>query len=191
MTKIDKDGRDKPFSDWLRNQPDLDSIERGIDLTDIDFVFHKYKSQVNGIGTRKVKLMLDIEVKSFGAKPEPAQAETLFFRHQLLNRKKMLYSSMSGKIITVWHFGQFITVLNDGKRPDKCKSIEWGIFDPRGKINFKVISERKLIKILGFYIRPDNFERLSLRRHHKTSEFGYVERENVLFPMAKFIIKRS
>lgn len=190
MTRIANDDRDKPFSDWLRKNPDLDSIRRGIDVTDIDFVFHKYKSQVDGQGTRDVKLMMDVEVKTWGKKLSDGQAETLFFRHQLLNSKGTLQSSIRGKT-TVWHFGQFVVILHGGDRPDVCSSIEWGIFDTAGKIILSEISESKLVEILGFYIRPDNFEKLTLRRHHKTQEFGYVETKDMLFPIAKHIIKRS
>ena len=190
MTRIANDNRDQPFSDWLRRHPKLDSVKRGIDVTDVDFVFHKYKSQVDGIGTRKVKLMLDVEVKTWGAKPRPGQAETLFFRHQLLNSRGMLHSIISGKT-TVWHFGQFVTMLNGGSRPDMCKSIEWGVFNPSGLLAFKHISEDELVRVLGFHIRPDNFEKLTLRRHHKTQEFGYIETQDMMFPIAKHIIKRS
>ena len=192
MTKIANDGRDKPFSDWLRKHPRLDSIQAGLDVTDVDFIFHKYKSNVDGEGTRDVKLMFDVEVKTYGGKANPSQSETLFFRHQLLNKRgKKLYSPRVRDKVTVWHFGQFILVIKGGNRPDLCKEIKWGIFGPRGEIKFNVITEPKLVDILGFNIRPDNFDKLTLRRHHKTREYGYEVREGYLFPMAKSMTQRS
>ena len=192
MTKPAFDGRDKPFSDWLRQHPKLDSTLCSLDVTDIDFAFHKYRSNVDGLGTREIKLILDLEVKTFGKIPPKPQLETLYFRHQLLATKSQLMSNVRNQKLTVWHFGQYILIIHDGLRPDDCSKLEWCQFDSFGRLNNTTIQDHKLIKLLGFVIRPDNFAPLSLRRHHKTKVYGYVDRSNdLLFPIAKYITQRS
>ena len=192
MTKPSFDGRDKPFADWLRRHPNLDSNLYSLDVTDIDFAFHKFKSNIDGLGTRDVKLMFDLEIKTFSKIPPRPQLETLYFRHQLLAKSSKLISNIKNQKLTVWHFGQYILIIHNGDRPNECEKLEWCQFDKGGKLKNAIISEQKLIEILGFVIRPDNFALLTLRRHHKTNAIGYVDRSaDLLFPIAKHIIKRS
>ena len=195
MTTPARDGRDGPFGDWLRKHPDLDSYTIKLYSNDVDQVFCKYKTHIDSCGTRRVKLMLEAEIKCFGKVPDPEQTEVLFFRHQLLLRKGDigvdLFSSLLRKQVTVWHFGQYVLQINDGERPDKCNSLAWGIFDSQGKLRWNRITERQLINILSFEYRPDRYVRLSLRRHHKTQELVYTETRGLLFPLEKRVLARS
>lgn len=192
MTRLAKDKRDGPISEWIRAQKQLDSIEYKMDVTDIDFTFHKYLTQVDGCGTRHVKLIQDVEWKSWGKKLSVNQLETLYFRHQLLNKKSRLISNRLRKRVYVWYFGQFVCLLYGGNAPDACQYIEWCGFDGFGVLRSKEISAALLVDILGFKIRPDNLTKMSLRRHHKTSLIGYEDHsKDLLFPVAKYLIKRS
>ena len=188
MTQVARDSRDKPFSDWLRKNPELDSIQQSLDVTDIDFVFHKYRTHTDRIGTREVKLMLEVEVKTWGKELSPNQAETLFFRHQLLNKYRNLRSKKGPR--AVWHLGQYVLILSGGERPDSCDTIGWGLFNHTGNLTFTLISEKKLVKILRFDIYPDNFKEITLRRHHLTKELGFEDHTG-LFPLTRFVKQRS
>jgi len=191
LTRPAFDGRDKPFSDWLRKNPHLDSNRAKLDVSDIDFVFHKYMSNVDREGTREVKLMLDLEVKTWGKYPSRGQIETLFFRHQLLSQKCKLISNAINKKVTVWHFGQFLLIIHKGDRPDNSEYMQWGVFDVQGKMVWHRIDEKVLTNILGFVKRPDNFNKLTLRRHHITREFGYIHNTDRLFPVVRTVIVKT
>jgi hypothetical protein len=192
MTKPAFDRRDSGMSDWLRTNRKLDSCVENLDITDIDYAVHKFKSYVDNQGTRDVKLMLDLEAKTWGKYPNINQIETLYFRHQLLSKKKKLLSTLSNDNKTVWHFGQCFLVIHGGERPNVCSNMEWGVFDNSGKIVYQPINEDQLTEVLSFRLRPDNLEILTLRRHHLVREFGYIDRspEN-LFPRVKTLIVRS
>lgn len=43
MTQQRRDKHSTEFGLWLRQQPPLDSIERGLTTTDIDYIWHDYK----------------------------------------------------------------------------------------------------------------------------------------------------
>lgn len=191
MTRAANDGRDKPFSDWLRKHRELDSNQIGLDVSDIDFVFHKFRTHIDGIGERRIKLMMDAEIKTWGKNLSKAQNETLFFRHQLLNSRHQLFSSILNKKVVVWHFGQFVLKIIGGDRPDRCSGLHWGIFDQHGLLTYKDIMENQLIEILGFQIYPNNFEKITMRRHHKTTDIWTVKTRGYLFPFYKRVVKRS
>lgn len=191
MTVVARDGRDKPFSDWLRNQSGLDSRLYSLDVSDIDFTFHRFAANVDKSGTRDIKLMLDLEVKTFGKHPGSNQKETLFFRHQLLSKKGKLFSNLRNCKVTVWHFGQYVLRIIDGDRPDECKELLWGKFATQGVLHYSSIDEETLIKALRFELRPDSLKPLELRRHHITRTIQTVERKGLLFPMYVEEVHRS
>lgn len=43
MTARRRDNQDTPFSAWLRNEPTLDSVERQLCVSDLDFWVHRYQ----------------------------------------------------------------------------------------------------------------------------------------------------
>ncbi len=191
MTAPSRDGRDSPFSDWLRNHPEIDSQRTALYLTDIDYTFCKFRPWVDTEGTREVKLMLDVEAKTFGRSPDREQQEVLFFRHQLLCRKQRLWSTYLKRNVSVWHFGQYLLRFIDGDRPDNSSKIYWGKFwCDEGDISKKEITEKILIEILRFDIAPDTLKKLSLRRHHHTGRLAVVDNSG-LFPYIRHVVERS
>jgi hypothetical protein len=193
LTKPARDGRDAPFSDWLRKHPELDSWDQSLYLCDIDFSFHKWKTKVDKIGTRDVKLMLDLEIKTYGAVPNQGQLELLFFKDQICDkaRRYKLFSNRLRQKVTVWHLGFYVLILNGGDRPDNCKSIDWCFFDNTGVLIFNRINEQTLSNILNFSISPKKFKKLTLRRKHGTNEVGFIDNStDLLFPIARTIVCR-
>ncbi|MEE9610394.1 MAG: hypothetical protein V3W19_04040 [Desulfatiglandales bacterium] len=166
MTTRRRDGGGEPFGEWLRGNKALDSFKCNLYATDIDFQFCKYKTHIDGVGTRSVKLLLEVEVKTFGAKPNPEQLEVLFFRHDSLNSKQKRLSTRLKKPVSVWNFGCSILVM-ESDRPDTSSYILYGRFMQDGSVDYMVINHNTLTHILAFDIRPDTLTSFSLRRHHK------------------------
>jgi len=166
VTRPARDRRDGPFSDWLRRHPDLRANVFWLYAMDIDMIFHKYQTRVDRLGDRSVKLMMDVEVKTFGAMPNDMQRETLYFRHQILRSKKLRYSTFIRRNVAFWHFGIFVLVIHNGARPDECSAIDWVQFDAAGNFLPRRITLDELVDLMRFNIRPDTFRRLDLRRHH-------------------------
>jgi len=191
MTAPSRDGRDGPFSDWLRNHRDLHSSRYSLYACDIDMMFFRFKPVVDKVGSRDLKLTMDVEIKTFGAYPKDEQMELLFFKHQLRAKKKM-YSTFLKRNVGVWHFGQFVLRIFGGDRPDKCDSMNWCCFTNKGILDECEIQEETLTKILKFDIAPDDKEdiNLSTRRHHKTVWTYYTDTSG-LFPVERLVVKRS
>jgi len=202
MTRPAIDGRDGPFSDWLRKQPSLDSVRKAITANDIDMTFLKYRTVVDDIGTRKVKLMMDLEIKTNGAAPTKDQLEVMCFRdhHKGAN---WYWSTYMKEQVRLYYFGHFALTIRGGERPDVCSEMEWMQFCSQkmkrrnwrkysGEIKTTPVSIDRLVQLLAFEIAPDTFEPidLRLRRHHKTQHL-YVVDKSGLFPVDRRMIKRS
>ena len=202
MTRPARDGRDGPFSDWLRRQPDLDSIRKHITANDIDMTLLKYRAVVDKIGTRMVKLMMDVEIKTHGALPTQDQMEVMCFRD---HRKggHFYYSWFTKSFVKLYYFGNYCLRIIGGNRPDDCRKMEWMQFRSRrtkdrqwrdgyGKISVQEITVETLVKLLGFEIAPDTFEPIELRvrRHHKTESLFIVDNSG-LFENERQIVRRS
>ena len=153
------------FGNWLRNKQEIDSVNYGLRVDDIDWIFNKYKKNTDGFGERDVKLIMCVETKIYNGFPNYYQRETLFFMHQLLKKKQNLIGL--DKKYAVWHFGFYVLSI-PGTYPDERK-MTWYIFDNVGNLIPNEIDENLLIKLLGFSNSPETFQKLSLRRHHKTS----------------------
>ena len=193
MTTQRRDGgaEETPFGKWVRAQDDLDSISECLTVNDVDMMFHKYRIELDGIGPRKVQLMLDLEVKTFDRMPSSDQRQTLFFHHQLLSSTGPLLDSRNGGQASVWHFGFFVlsmSGLHPGE-PDPC--LMWCRFDEVGKLFPVPISVQSLKEILRFDIRPDTLEPISLRRHHKTQRVEYTETTPLGFVTPRIVKRRS
>lgn len=191
MTRVRIYGDDSPFGEWVRRHPELDSIHHGLTVNDIDWIFHKYRDNVDGFGVRTVSLMMDLETKTNGSTPNDYQKQTLFFRHQLLQRKAKLVDAITGNRIGVWHFGVFVLSMPATYPGEKFDFVTWYHFSPLGKLLPAELTVTQLVDILGFSVSPYDLEPLSLRRHHKTSQVLRTIRTALGFPTDEFITKRS
>jgi len=171
MTMQRRYGADPPFNAWVRAQEDLDSTIKGLVVTDIDMCFHKYKTWVDGVGTREVHLVMDVEVKTRHALPSKSQMETLWIRHERLTRGGLAMRHSSPEV-TSWHFGMFVLSLAGESPGDDGEHVRWCSFRPDGTLRHKRITVATLRRVLGFDLRPDTLEALDLRRHHATSEIA-------------------
>lgn len=182
-----------PFGRWVRQQDSIDSHQHGLVVTDADWIFQKYKTNVDVLGARNVQLMMICEVKTFGATPGASQVETLFFLHQstCCMRERKRPGGLSP--IMLWHFGVFILSI-PGNTPVDGHPMYWGSFDSDGSVSWrKTTSVRSLVELLGFVRRPDDPPRkLDLRRHHISKDVQATEFLPILgVSIHKTIKKRS
>ena len=79
MTRQRHFGNDTPFCAWMRAHPRLPSSGPvfGFTATDSDVVVHRYKAEVDGVGTRDMQAIMQIEVKTSMSQPKPSQLDTL------------------------------------------------------------------------------------------------------------------
>lgn len=166
------------FGAWVRAHPDLDSQDHGLTVTDADWFFHKYITEVDAMGTRTVQAMFMLEVKCHGAVPSQSQQETLAFNHQLLRKVGVKVKRAYAEPITLWHFGVYVLSLS-GTSPDNSDACRWGRFTDSGR-NMRLAWDNclppgMLSSILGFDIRPDTYGPLALRRHHQKKIITYRE----------------
>lgn len=193
MTRVRVFGEDVPFCAWIRRQPDLDSRTLGLTVNDIDLTLHRYKSHVDGLGTRDVQFLMNVEVKTRGALPDFSQRETLWFTHQRLRtngiqKMKPVYGSSGHKL--VWHFGVFVLSLS-GQDPDDSKHIEWLAFNEDGKLKGVLVTTDELRAILGMTVDPQTQRKIDLRRHHKTTVLTRMEPTALGFEVATIVTSRS
>lgn len=190
MTRPRIYGEDSDFSGWLRSNSALDSVEFSISVNDRDFTLHKFKTNVDSVGTRAVHLMMAIEVKTRGGMPGWAQRQTKFFEHQLLRKTRRLVCSETGIKTSVWHFGYFVLSLF-GTAPQAGRHVTWCRFQPNGAIEGRTIQTAELERILRFEVRPDTLKPLILRRHHKTRHLVNEVQAPLGFTVLEKVVKRS
>lgn len=179
-----------PFGNWVRNNPSLEAHQHSLTVTDADWIFHKYRATVDGISTRDVQLAMLVETKTFGRTPTKSQQETLFYHHQLLNRKGKVNRVMQPEI-TLWHFGVYVLRM-DSSRPDENSHCLWGRFGDGGTLTWMPLDQATLTQVLRFDRRPDDPRQdLSLRRHHKTRELVVLETMPLGFHAEKKVLRRS
>lgn len=164
-----------PFKQWIRNEPELDSVQHGLVVMDCDQIVHRYKTHTDKLGTRDVQCLMIIEVKTHGAKVTLAQRDTLSLLSQLLNnmrdtptykstkrrandktRDVNAHSHMIGRSIRVFSFGAFLLTMS-GDCPETSEWIKW---------DNKDIDIATLIRILRFDLNPVTLQEMDFRRHH-------------------------
>ena len=165
MTRKANDGRDSPFSDWLRYHPKLDSIKQHVAATDCDMWIHRYRLYKDEIGERWIEHIMLIEVKAFGADMSFSQNDTLRTVHQLLtnntkvrgpNRTQKVIGG-NGKLVLVKSWGVHLLQLSSDRR-DTSELILW---------DREEVSLPELLEILLFDRSPNTRRPYSDRRHHK------------------------
>lgn len=191
MTRARMYGEDTPLGDWVRRHPDLDSKQIGLTVNDIDFQFHKYKLNIDGLGSRSVHMFLNLEAKTRGGMPSKSQHQTLFFEHQLLDKRLPLRNSDGGPRVSVWHFGYFVLSM-PGDYPGQIgDTVRWCHFSESGELIPSVISIGQLVDVLAFRLNPLTLMEVTLRRHHKTSKIVSTEESALGFAIEQIVTRRS
>ena len=166
MTCRRRDGNEAPFDDWLRRQPQLDSVCKRLSIMDTDKWIHKYRSHQDKVGLRSFDSLMHIELKIFRAYLAYAQSDTFLLLQELHKQKFMrpdgriapVNAVIRNEKRQVRHYGHHLLRL-EKDRPDNGW-IEW---------NRILVTEEQLIKILVFEIDPRNLNPISDRRHHINS----------------------
>jgi len=176
MTCPRRDGgrAETPFGAWVRARTDLDSQTHWLDVCDGDWIFHAYKTHDGKHGTRSVRQMMLVEVKTFSRMPPPNQLETLWFWHQLTFNRRPGETRLRGladrPAVNVWCHGVFVLQL-EADTPESGV-IRWHSFSPDGRlVEYELASQDHLAHVLGFRVRPNEPSRqLSVRAHHFSEE---------------------
>lgn len=193
MTQSRRDNNDSPFGRWVRENPTLDSVGCGLNVSDVDWMFQKYLPKIDdSVGTREIQLAMIIEVKTYGKDVERSQQEILFYHHQLLSTK-----GQSRKVkrpgqppISLWHFGVYALKM-DGSAPSDSEFISWGRFDDNGSIRYVRGRSSGLHRVLSFEIDPVDFRKITFRRHHCTRMITVEDQMPLGFATEKSVTLRS
>lgn len=191
MTRARIWGTDTPFGNWTRNHPELDSVRHGITINDQDYMIHKYKTNVDGLGARVVQLMMNTEVKTNGAMPSNTQRQTLFFEHQLLNKRRTLNDVLSGRKSAVWHFGCFVLSIPESYPGEYSDTVIWCRFGDDGSLIPSELTVDQLVGVLSFRLNPITLAQLSLRRHHKKMAVVSTEKVPLGFSTDCIVTRKS
>lgn len=194
MTRERRFGQDTPFCAWIRQREDLNASRHSLTVNDTDLVLHKYKTNVDSVGTRSLQLHMWVEIKTYGGMPSSTQRQTLFDYHQMLcdKRRKLVDSMSPNSRRSVWHFGVYVLSLS-GTTPDDSELIRWCCFNKQGALVERVISRDDLVKILRFDVEPSGYKSIgsAMRRHHKNRELIVTERMPLGFDTDVIVRKRS
>lgn len=174
---------------WVRKRPELPSSSPTLGFVnhDIDATLHVYKQEIDGIGSRAVQCMMDLEIKTRLADLSGAQPDTFYKRHRILTAKKSPHD-INGQFVR--HFGVSILRLS-GTSPDDSHQMIWSRFLGDGKRKAREIDVDTLIRLLRFELHPDTFERNPIRRHHKEREYLVTKTSPLGFEYDEVIVKRS
>ena len=153
---------ERPWQRWIRNNPRLDSIRRGLSIQDIDMWIHQYKTFVDHVGTREVNNLMLVEVKENNGLSDYAQRDTLLIADQLLrtgNQYRRIRDA-SGRFRKVRCWGMH-TLRFSSSSPEVSDLITW---------DDKAIDLTMLEDLLVFQRDPDTLQKRSERRHHTLSQ---------------------
>jgi hypothetical protein len=192
MTINRRYGEDTSFGRWMRDRKDLEShpLAAAFTANDVDWIFHRYKTHVDAIGTKEVQCLMFVEVKTHMAVPRAAQRETLFFINQRLNYDGEL-KKLDGTQIVARFFGVHVLCLENDYPEDSAKMC-WSSFDKSGNFKWYTIkSVEALVSLLKFDVHPDTFCLNPLRRHHRTKEILVSEKQPLGFYTDRIVIQKS
>lgn len=165
MTRERSFGSDVPFCRWMREQKELpsDSKDCGFVATDVDLMVHRYRTSINGVGTREFQKIMHIEIKTRQGLPSESQMDTL----SKLNLFSGSREDSEGHHIR--HYGVFVLVLT-ATCPNSSSKMWWGyiprkriVRDARDGLCWRRISKPRLIKLLKFEIHPRTFKNMQRR----------------------------
>lgn len=135
-------------------------------MTDADVTIHRYLSEVDGLGTRIVQGIMELEIKTRGGKPTDSQLDTLRKKHATTFTNRCI--EIDGNAVR--NFGVSVLSLG-GTTPDDSKTMLWGRFNGHScKMDYRPIDKKHLVSLLRFELHPDNFTPRPFRRHHKTQQ---------------------
>ena len=162
MTARRRDGQSGgEFSDWVRQNPDLDSRQHGMSVMDIDFLFHQYREPFDqGRGCRKIQHVMLVETKTFCKRTGFAQADTISALHQILTlpggqpRSCIVQGARGPVRLMCWGFH---TLTFDQEGPRSSEKMWW---------DSQEISEEDLTRVLNFDVSPITLRVRDDRRHH-------------------------
>lgn len=161
MTSGRRAGEDHPALAWIRANPRLDSIQAGLSIQDIDFNDHQFMTWIDRRGTRDVNNHMWVEIKTFGAEPTFAQADTQLIVGQLLHtggRYKRV-KDIRGRARLVRSWGYHLWTMS-GSSPEDSPQMWW---------DRRVIGVAELEDVLAFRRDPDTLHPRTERRHHTAS----------------------
>ena len=186
MTRRRDYGQDLPFCNWLRNHEGLPSksAEIGFVATDVDLAIHRYFTQVDGIGTREMQLMMHLEVKTRRGEVGHSQRDTLYKQHHCSHRELQLHGQL------VSHLGVSILSM-DGTMPDDSTLMYWGRFNQWGRVIWRQVEQAKLIELLRFDVDPDSLRQISFRRDAAHGSILKYELDDLGQPFPSTNIQRS
>lgn len=162
------------FERWMRECKLLDSRQSGIVRYDLDLLLHKYMIAEDSRGARDIQAMMFVEVKTYGAEPTQAQADTLHLLNQVLrNRRKNMHTAQirkqaanhaplctafslaSRKQVALKLLGGHLLQFSDNGPEDS----EWIRWDKKYDID-----KSTLVDLLTFKKDPDTLLKLDIRR---------------------------
>jgi hypothetical protein len=185
MTRDRIFGEGSEFGEWLRKQSSIPSSK--VVATDCDWIIHRYKTDIDGIGVRDIQAMMLLEVKTRNAEPRYAQLHTMWLQH--------LHSRTGRRRIfdrgnQVFHHG--VSVLSmSGTTPDNSERMRWGRFQESCNLTWKEINREQLDLLLLFELDPDRFTPRPHRRHHVRRVIEALEQFPLGFSVPVNITHRS
>ena len=157
MTSKYRGNYEAPFSAWVREQPALDSVEECINITDLDYLIHRYLLfDKEGRTLLRTHIMV-LELKTGGADRDFAQEDTQNIIDQMLRyaHNKPVRTARDRK--RVWYHGLHVLRLS-GTRPGDGGAMMW---------DGKPVSEGQLISLLRFDLDATTMLPREERSHHK------------------------
>jgi hypothetical protein len=119
---------------------------------------HRHKTLVDGVGTRELQLMMQLEVKTCNEHLGNLQKDTLYKQHFCSHREMQFPGQW------VRHFG--VAVLSmDGTMPDDSTLLLWGRFNHCGRLIWREVEKAKLIELLRFDVDPDSLRQIGFSRN--------------------------